>query len=667
MSNKNIFLYKGGKLEQFGSEKLPESQVKTNIDWVIYGTRPDWVNRQPQYYDYLAKTSPKNTAILKTKDRQVYGKGLDFIDTAFLDKEAKIKLKVFIRGTKQSRVTQRIIADRNKFNGFAVEVIFDKKRENIMPHHVPFKDVRVSKKVYNKENELEPTQYYYTSDWSLGQAKIKAAPDFTVFEEFDWDADNYDVNKRYLIYYKGEEYVQDYYPLPDYLGGVPYVSADTEVANFVENNVKNGFTGGYLINFYNGDPDEDAKREITNKIDEVLHGTDNAGKSIKSFNENKDSGVEITPLGANGQDDRYLNLNNQIRDEIFTAHTTSPLVVGMKGDNGFNNNADEKRVATEDFIETFVVPTQEIFNELFNNILLFNELQGEVYLQRLDPLKPQFTENLIKEIATPDELRVMIGLEPSAIKSNEVADSLAMISPLVATKVLEAMSIEEIRAIVGLTTSEDGVMRKTQTTIKEFSKEDDAKICEAFEQCGTNDDDLEVIDSREIFATDLDDAKRQGEAFRQQFASTLDWAILSLLNGDNTLTPKALAELTGETTQTVTDSLASLENEGLMSGGIPTDKGMQEIAKQESFVVYKYVQRADAPALLPGGTSRPFCLRMLGLSKTRSWTIEDINTISSVEGYDVFTRRGGWYHNPDTNVNTAYCRHIWQQRIVKRK
>jgi hypothetical protein len=634
MSN-NIFLYNGGKLTKFGSEKLPESQVKNNIDWVIYGTKEDWVNRQPQYYDYLSKTSPKNTAILKTKNRQVYGKGLEVFDTPFLKTNDKIALETFIKKTKDSRVTQRIVSDRNKYNGFAVEIIFDKKGEMIMPHHVPFEDVRVSKKVYNKEGELEPTQYYYTSDWSLGQAKIKSAPDFTVFEEFDWNAESYDKSKRYLIYYKGEEYIQEYYPLPDYLGGIPYVSADTEVANFVENNVKNGFTGGYLVNFFNGDPDDDAKKEIVDQFDEVLHGTDNAGKSIKSFNENKDSGVEVTPLSANGQDDRYKQLNEQIRDEIFTAHTINPIVVGMKGESGFNNNADERRVAVEDFIENYIKPVQDIFNELFNNIIVFNEMKGMVFLQRLDPIKQQLPVERLFEIANRDELRDIYRANGWDLKETDTADETV------------STALKEINLV--------------------FSKDDDLKICEEFSKCGTMDSDIEYIDGKELYAKDVFDAQRQGELFRQEFANKLESAVLSLLNGNNQLTPKDISDLTGESTKGINEVIKSLEDNGLLSEGSPTQEGQEIINQQEVFVVYKYKKRADAPKLQPGGESRDFCKKMVQLSLTRSWSIEDIQLISAKEGYDVFTRRGGWYHNPDLDVNTPYCRHIWEQRLVRRK
>ena len=42
------------------------------------------------------------------------------------------------------------------------------------------------------------------------------------------------------------------YPLPNYVAGVPYIAADYEVANYVLNNTKHGYSGGTIWNFTMG-------------------------------------------------------------------------------------------------------------------------------------------------------------------------------------------------------------------------------------------------------------------------------------------------------------------------------------------------------------------------------------------------------------------------------
>jgi len=79
-------------------------------------------------------------------------------------------------------------------------------------------------------------------------------------------------------------------------------------------------------------------------------------------------------------------------------------------------------------------------------------------------------------------------------------------------------------------------------------------------------------------------------------------------------------------------------------------------------VMWSYELRASAPPLVAGGSSRPFCKKMISLD--RLYTRQDIDTISARLGYDVWKMRGGFYHNPELDVTTDYCRHIWKQNIV---
>jgi len=40
--------------------------------------------------------------------------------------------------------------------------------------------------------------------------------------------------------------------------------------------------------------------------------------------------------------------------------------------------------------------------------------------------------------------------------------------------------------------------------------------------------------------------------------------------------------------------------------------------------------------------------------------------MSAQTGIDVWSRRGGWYHDPVRDVNVPQCRHIWQQQLLRR-
>lgn len=627
----NIFeLRLPGKLETFGKHLLPQQRTNAQLDWVIFGDKPEWVNQQPQYYDYLSKLSSKNGAILKAKDRYVWGKGFK-VQTSNLDRAQEIEVIGFFNTLKGSRLFKRIISDRNKYGGFAVEMIPNKKGTKALPHYLPFKNIRVGKKEYSKvkgeEKDLLPTIYYFTSDWSTTKGKILQAPDFQVFDKWDWDADSINKSKRYIVYFKDEGFEDDAYPLPDYQGGVPYIDADTEVGNFVFNNVKNGFTSGLLVQFFGGDPGDDQKRELEKMWHNYLHGSENAGKAMMAWLNNQDEKIEVTPLSPNGQDNRYIELNKQIGVETFVAHTISPLVVGMTGESGFSNNADEKRVAIEAFNEDFVASTQEIFNDFANELLSFNDIKGTVELQRLDSIRAQLTESVLTQILDRNELREIAGYAP----------------------------VENVE-----------IVQNSREIIIKMSKQDEDKyLIEQFTKLGTLDKDLEIIAKRDLFVKDFEDAEIQGLQFvHENFATIVENTILRLLLANPLFTASLLSSLLGISLARVETLIAKMKLEGLLDeDGIPIEEPDDEI-----FTVYKYEKRSDVSGGDIISTTRDFCRNLVVQSRFKSWTIEDIRLLNNgVPGLDVFRSRGGWYTLPGTDNHVPFCRHIWKALLVRRR
>ena len=599
------------KLEKFGALELPEFKVDRQLDWVINGTVKGWKNLQPQFYNFLYQTSTKHHAIIDAKSRYTYGKGWSVDATGLNPTTELIELKSFIRKIEKSKVTQRCILDRIIQGGFAVEIIWDKAGKKIMPYHLDFSYIRESKPEYDKNGKELPKLYFYTSDWKA--TRPKENKDFVTFFPFDPN-ENPDANKRYIIYYKDYRPDLGAYPYPEYMGGLPYIQADAEVGNFVHNNVKNGFSAGYLFNFFNDDLSDEQRGEIEMMLKKSKHGSENAGDPFVAFNKPGENGVTVTPITANGQDERYLNLNNQIRDEIFTAHGISPILLGMNGSGGWSDQATEAFMVTETFKRSYVDPAQSIFNEFMNGIIDFNEIKGSVRLEHLEPAKPQVTES------------VLLWLNNKQI----VADYYGIELPKEVTTV-------------------------TQVQEKQFS----------IENIGIKDEDYEVLYFEEYNFESIEDAKEKQAGIKQNFAKKIEDLVLGVLKDNPDYKPKEIAEIIGKSLKEVNAALKNLNSSGALDGKSITPDGETEL--DEFKVVYKYKKRSDVsgPDKLP--TTREFCVKYVDLSEKRSFTIEDIQALSVIEGRDVFALRGGWYHNPDTDKTTKYCRHIWEARIVRLK
>ena len=617
MSNDNLYILgNSGKLMKFDAQKIPVIKEEKRKEYAIYGTDKEWYNKQPQYYNWLYNSSSKHNAIVNSKNRFICGQGLEY-DPLGLDDSKKLDAQSFVHKVNTHYINKKISLDRIIQGGFCVEMVVSEDGETIYPYHIEFANVRVSKKEYDEDGKEKPTQYFYTCDWNTRKPEIN--PDYTVFEEFTFDNDGLDKNKRYLFYYKDYNPDERIYPLPEYVGGVPYISADVEVGNFVYNNVAHGFTAGLLVNFYNGDPTPEQKRSIEKRWDLRNHGSDNAGKPILSFNELDSQGVEVTPLNANGQDDRYNTLNDQIRDEIFTSHETDPILIfGQTGEGGFSNDAGEKRVAYEYFKVSYVEPNQKTLEMFWNAVIRYNEGGFTVKIKPLAQIKPELDPTMILEL---------MGRE-------------LMAKEYLGIEVEPQVTVEQKKEV--------------------FSVDE---MWRGFETCGIKDEDCELLEERITPFGSIPEAIKEATKFKAEFATRKEIGLLSMLIDG--LSPKEIQDSMKITEPEYNEIVNKLTDEGLYEDGEVTSQGRTEVEQEVPFVVYKYAVRPDAPPLKT--ESRPFCKNLMRLSRNMSWTIEDINNISAQEGRDVFATRGGWYHNPNTGVNTPFCRHIWVQRLVRRK
>ena len=121
----------------------------------------------------------------------------------------------------------------------------------------------------------------------------------------------------------------------------------------------------------------------------------------------------------------------------FTGHNFNPTLIGLKNANGFNNNADELRVASEMLQTTYVTKQQRVFEDFFNALAKINDIKGEFFIQRLETVTEVISEATMAQVLTTNELRERLGLEPLSAETNPVAESLATLSPLLLLRYLK--------------------------------------------------------------------------------------------------------------------------------------------------------------------------------------------------------------------------------------
>jgi len=160
------------------------------------------------------------------------------------------------------------------------------------------------------------------------------------------------------------------------------------------------------------------------------------------------------------------------------------------------------------------------------------------------------------------------------------------------------------------------------------------------------------------------------EPMKFDFASAIESAILNVLKENKGLQIGDIVNITKLDPQVVVDTIAKLNEAKLIKGynqGLEvTTKGLEEISQLQTEIVVRY-KYSVAPGIsggliIPG--SREFCRQIA--QSNRVYSRADIDAMSAQTGIDVWSRRGGWYHDPVRDVNVPQCRHIWQQQLLRR-
>ena len=378
----------------------PVIQESKRDAWVDFG-------EDNNYYQFLLDrytNSTTNNAIINNISRLVYGRGISAVDASRKPNEYAQAMALFNKDC-----LRKIAIDRKMLGQFAIQVHYNDKHDRILKaFHMPVNLLRAEK--CNKDGEIEA--YYYSDDWT----DVKKYPP-TRIPAYGTSKDKIEIlfSKPYAVGMK-------YYAYPDYQGAVPYALLEEEIADYLINEVKNGFSGTKVVNFNNGVPTEEQQSIITNKVLGKLTGS-KGQKVIVAFNDNMDTRTTVDDLPLNDAPEHYTYLSEECMRKIMLGHNvTSPLLFGIAGANGFSSNADELQNSFILFNNMVIKPLQDEILEALDTILSFNGISLNLFFKTLKPL--EFTD--LENAQNQEQVAEETGTELSKHEQleNEVAESL---------------------------------------------------------------------------------------------------------------------------------------------------------------------------------------------------------------------------------------------------
>jgi hypothetical protein len=422
-----------------------------------------------------------------------------------------------------------------------------------------------------------------------------------------------------------------------------------------------------MVTFFNGTAINDEEQiEIEHAFKSKASGTDNAGEILLNFQNPNTTAPTISPLRSNDLDKQYEQLSKDTINKILYSHRVSNgLLFGIKTPGELGGGRSEFDLSWEHFSNTYVKPKQQEEEEDMNYILsLYGYIGNPVELTSLDPIGIELTSEVISKTIDADSFADMVymrlGIEkPNLVKKDDILTTINSASPLVANKILDSLTTNEIRSIINLPAIIGGDTTKTSA----FSQEEDF-ILSKFLEIGEPAENYTIVKSCFVYSDS------------ENFAKEDDDKLIEAIKKNKKIKISDLAKKLGLSESEIYKSLERLNKSNTLlvdytetNGEISiTPKEIQEPPTQEVGLETKWRYTTNLTPPIIDGT-RKFCRDMLTANQlyTRA-QIDNLQNVAHTNGYneDVWKYKGGWQTIKGTVTHIPSCRHFWESVLVKK-
>ena len=376
-------------------------------------------NLFPELLNQIFYSSPLHGSIVGYKVNAAVGGGFNIVADR-LTPQDKLELYTLERKLNIKKIVPAVTQQLILHNRVYFKLCFDDKMKLTKIVNLSPEKLRVN---------LDRKRYFICDDWSsrIGVQEIRRyTPTSRDYEQ--------------LFVYEVECIGQDFYPLPQYTSALNFAFLSGELSYFAKSNIQNSVFPSFAMMFPKRPQSEEEKNMIRNTIDR-LKGAANAGKAVAFFANSQDQLPKIESLPTNGNDKLFQEASQLNTEQICFSHTIDPILMGIRTTGSLGNGSDIKQ-AYIIFEKNVVMPLREMVSDIFNELLFIAKIDAD------------FTINNYQIIN-----EAIVELEGDTSKTNDALNSL---SPLVATKVLETMTENEIRALASLPPVPGGDKSKSQ-------------------------------------------------------------------------------------------------------------------------------------------------------------------------------------------------------------
>lgn len=431
--------------------QLPKLSVDRQGKFIKWGVDNNYPEKR---IIHCYNNHPEHGSIVKGKARYISGTAiLPSIDTPdvhyFLAKPNRYE--------NFHSLGKKVAGDKVLYGGFAIQV-----NPNILGRPVEYFHLDMGK-LRPHENK---TGFWYSEDWGANKWDIKKSY-FPIYQD--------GIKETSIYIYKDHapsvNKFDSILPVPEYSSVLLDIDTDIEISNFFNMLVKNGFSAGHIITFFNGKFTPEKKKEIEERFQHKFNGTDNAGKVVIVFTNPDGKGTQVTNITPNGLSEQYDTINKRNENKIVRGHNVPRALFKMETEGSLGDRT-VLDLQHELFINEYAKIEQDPFNQFLKKMYKASRgIDCDFSVEQVESIGVDWLNPAVNKYLTNDEAREKLGL-PAAEKSanyeaQKVTDAINALSPLVANKVLESMDPDEIRALVGLKSKTAPVLDEMGMPVKE--------------------------------------------------------------------------------------------------------------------------------------------------------------------------------------------------------
>ena len=360
-----------GKVDDDGNEieaTLHEfSEVVHDDGYVQFGDDDDLFELLFELYD----SSPTNQSILTSVSTLIFGRGLAATDSDQNPEDFALVNSIF-----DAEELEKVSIDYGVAQN--ATMLITRTGSTVKATHTPVQNYRAS---YETDSSGKPLYYYYHTNWS----EVNSLDDEGI-ETYD----NYEVNPQSnesILYIRKYTPGSFFYSKVDYFSGLHWAECEAALGLFHITNIDDGFSGKTVITLRNGIPDDEQRSQTRKEIQKEYQGVDGQ-KVIVLFADDADTAPNIDNLNIEDIAKQFESTNTTSENKILRAHRiTSPILVGLRGEGGLGNNAQELETAFALFNNMVILPKQQTLLRGINKVLRAQGINLDLYFTTLKPFE----------------------------------------------------------------------------------------------------------------------------------------------------------------------------------------------------------------------------------------------------------------------------------------